>query len=128
MILAVLLGAASGWLPADPAMAVMGVFVFVWALYTPLAGAATALICAALFGDGFVLDRLGVLSWHGVGDAEILAGLVFAALLGAAIRQLYLYSRRDVEEPRPGTPVGPPPASRSRVTVLASRPHRSTLR
>ena len=85
MILAILLGAAT-WIPGLAAAAVLCVFVCAWSLCSPVRGAAAAVICAALFSDGFVEDRYGTLAWHGAGDAEWLTALIAAALVGIIIR------------------------------------------
>jgi len=121
MVIAILLGAAPHQVPVNAADVVVSVFVLVWSRYMPLRGAVAAVVCAALFGDGFVIDRLGVLAWHGTVDIERLAGLLAAALIGIGIRATVAFLARPEPEP-----ISAPVVLRPRMPHFAGRPHRST--
>ncbi len=119
MVLAVLLGALDPWIGATAALSVLAIFVAIWSASTSIAGAIAALVCAALFADGFVVDQMGRLAWHGTVDLERLGALVFAAIVGLSVRAVLWLSRK----PKP-VPVITTVAPR-RVPGFATRPHRT---
>jgi hypothetical protein len=96
-------------MPYSVAMGILAVFVFAWSAWGSLFGAVSTLVCAALFADGFLLNKLGRLRWNGRIDAEWLAVLVAATLLGLAIRYISLVLRYEppVHRPVPRTYVSP---------------------
>lgn len=75
----------SGWRLALVAAAVGGV-----ALATP-DPPALGMVLAVAFGlvNGFLVNRLGVLSWHGTADLDRLAVLVLAAACGLVLGWCY---------------------------------------
>lgn len=122
MILAVVLGAMEPWIGAVAALSVLCIFVAIWSAGTSIAGAIAVVVCAALFADGFVIDRLGTLAWHGAVDAERLAALVVAATLGLSVRAVLWLSRKPKPQPVPVITTLEP----RREPAFAARPHRST--
>lgn len=100
MVLTVVLGGVHRWIPAIAAGVALCLFVFVWSLWTSLPNAAVLIVCAALFGDGFIANRLGVLSWAGVVDLEWLGALIGAAMAGLTFRYVAIRSAR-LREPVP---------------------------
>jgi hypothetical protein len=106
-VIAMLSGALP--MPHSVAMGILCVFVFAWSASTSVLGALSTLMCAALFADGFLLNRLGRLRWNGRVDAEWLAVLAAAALLGLAVRYVSLVLRYEqpVYRPVPRTYVSP---------------------
>lgn len=108
MVIAIALGAAPRAIPTLAAVVVLCLFVGMWSSCTSATGAVAAVICAALSGDGFVEDRLGVLSWHGTGDLERLAALAAAALVGLALHRMSsVVAEYDVADPDGAYPPGP---------------------
>ena len=80
-----------------------------------LAAAAAATALAALTTNGFLINRLGELSWHGMPDAYRTAILAAAAAVGFAVATLARAGRTV-----PGGPAGagrddPPPGLRRRA-------------
>jgi hypothetical protein len=106
-VITMLLGALP--MPYSAAMGILCVFVFAWSAWTSVLSALSTLVCAALFADGFLLNRLGRLQWNGRVDAEWLAVLVAATSLGLAVRCVSLVLRYEppVCRPVPRTYVSP---------------------
>ncbi|MGY0237158.1 hypothetical protein [Longispora urticae] len=80
------------------------VLVLAVALFAAVTGDAFALGFVVLVGfaifNGFLVNRLGELSWHGLTDMLRLGALVLAATTGLAAGEAYRLVRRH-REPRP---------------------------
>ncbi|MGH3473140.1 MAG: hypothetical protein ACRDPG_13980 [Nocardioidaceae bacterium] len=81
--------AMSGWhgrLAATVGLAVMGLVVAIFGCIAESLAAAATAVSAWLMLDGFVVDRYGVLAWHGDSDVLRLAVLACCACIPAVVR------------------------------------------
>ncbi len=97
-LVVVVAGAVCAAVPASAPGVRLGLYAAALAGFAALAVAlvATALVTAIGFAvfNGFLVNRLGELSWHGAADARRLAVLTVAALGGYGVGALYRLVRR----------------------------------
>jgi hypothetical protein len=95
----VLAALVAAWIPGSAPVEHYAPLVVVLAAFAALTVDTTAVALTGLLGflvfDGFLVNQLGELSWHGVADRWRVLAVVVAGLAGMAGGGAYRFIRRD---------------------------------